>query len=308
MDFVVEEKNDEQKAYETILVKNPKVLRSLSNELVLKIIKILSKEPSCAMDLARKLKEHEQKIYYHLRKLEDFGILEILKTEERVGALAKIYRVKSPSISFKLFEDEKIVDKKVKVKELKFLKPFVKNGKLEAIIIVGSPDPHGKYGAQASDGCCAIDLALFLGSLIKSAELPNYKLDTEIKEKDLKENLILVGGPKSNIIVEKINKSLPIFFEFQREWNIFSSLSKNLYVDDNIGVIERIENPFNEKSEILLFAGKRFKGTRAAILGFIKNLKEVEKGNKFDCKKIAKVVLGIDKDSDGRIDDVEFLE
>ncbi len=308
MDFLVEEKGDEQKAYETILLENPKVLRSLSNELVLKIIKILSKEPSCAMDLARKLKEHEQKIYYHLRKLEKFGIVEILKREERVGALAKIYRVKSPSVSFKLFEDERIVDKKVKIKELKFLKPFIKNGKLEAIIVVGSPDPHGKYGAQASDACCAIDLALFLGSLVKSAELPNYKLDTEIKEKDLKKNLILVGGPKSNIIVEKINKSLPIFFEFKREWNIFSSLSKSVYVDDNVGVIERIKNPFDEKSEIFLFAGKRFKGTRAAILGFIKNLKEVEKGNKFDSKKIARVVLGIDKDSDGIVDDVKFLE
>ncbi|MEM5791158.1 MAG: winged helix-turn-helix domain-containing protein, partial [Candidatus Aenigmatarchaeota archaeon] len=86
---MVEEKNDEQRAYETILVKDERVLRSLSNELVLKIIKNLSKEPSCAMDLARKLKEHEQKIYYHLRKLEYFGIVEILKTEERVGALAK---------------------------------------------------------------------------------------------------------------------------------------------------------------------------------------------------------------------------
>lgn len=308
MDFLIEEKDGEQKAYETFLIKDARVLRSLSNELVLKIIRILSKEPSCAMDLARKLREHEQKIYYHLRKLENFGIVEILKTEERVGALAKIYRVKSPSISFKLFEGEKILDKKVKIKELKFFKPFIRNGKLEATLVIGSPDPHGKYGAQASDGCCAIDLALFLGSLINSAELPNYKLDTEIKEKDLKKNLILVGGPKSNIIVEKINKSLPIFFEFQREWNIFSSLSKNIYTDDNIGVIERINNPFNEKSEVLLFAGKRFKGTRAAVLGFIKSLKEVEKGNKFEPNKIAKVVLGIDRDSDGIIDDASFLE
>ena len=55
-------------------------------------------------------------------------------------------------------------------------------------------------------------------------------------------------------------------------------------------------------------SGKRFKGTRAAILALMKKVSEVKKGNKYDSGEIAKVVRGIDRDSDGRIDDVEFLE
>jgi len=260
------------------------------------------------MDIARKLKEHEQKIYYHLRNLEKVGLISILKTEERVGAIAKIYSVNFPIVSFKLFDGKKVIDEKTKIKELKFFEPFVKNGKLDATIIIGSPDPHGKYASQSSDGCCAIDLALFLGSLVKNTPLPNYKLDTQIKENDLKNNLVLVGGPKANIIVEKVNKKLPIYFDFQREWNLVSPFSKHIYREDDVGMITKIKNPFNPKKEVLLLAGKRFKGTRAAILALVKYLKEIEKGNKFDSTKIAKIVIGIDKDSDGIVDDVKFLE
>ncbi|MGC8812288.1 MAG: S-layer protein [Candidatus Aenigmatarchaeota archaeon] len=306
MPFLVEE-GKKQKAYESLLITNPKLFACLSNELALKIISLLSKKPACAMDLARKLKEHEQKIYYHLRNLEEIGLIKLEKTEERVGATAKIYSVAYPVVSFKLFEGKEIVNSKVKVREIKFFKPFIKDGKLDATIIVGSPDPHGKYGAQASDGCCAIDLALFLGSLIENVST-NYKLDTEVKEEGLKENLILVGGPKANMIVERINKNLPIYFDFHREWNIVSPFSKQVYVEDEVGIIEKIKNPFNESKEILVLSGKRFKGTRAAIIGLMNYLEEVEKGNNFNQNTIAKVVLGIDRDSDGRVDDVRFLE
>jgi DNA-binding transcriptional ArsR family regulator len=306
MPFLIEE-GKKQKAYESFLVSNPKLFACLSNDLVLKIISLLSKKPSCAMDIARKLKEHEQKIYYHLRNLEEVGLIKLEKTEERVGAIAKIYSVKYPVVSFKLFEGGEIINSKTKVREIKFFNSFIKDGRLNATIIVGSPDPHGKYGAQASDGCCAIDLALFLGSLIKDVSA-NYKLDTEIKEDDLKENLILVGGPKANMIVERINKSLPIYFDFHREWNIVSPFSKQVYFEDEIGIIERIKNPFNEDKEIIVLSGKRFKGTRAAIIGLMNYLEEVEKGNNFDQNVIAKVVLGVDRDSDGRVDDVKFLE
>ncbi|MEM5882841.1 MAG: helix-turn-helix domain-containing protein [Candidatus Aenigmatarchaeota archaeon] len=306
MAFLIEE-GKKQKAYESLLITNPKLFSCLSNELALKIISILSKKPSCAMDIARKLKEHEQKIYYHLRNLEEIGLIKLERTEERVGAIAKIYSISYPVVSFKLFEGKEIINSKIKVREIKFFNSFIRDGKLEAKIIVGSPDPHGKYAAQASDGCCAIDLALFLGSLLKEVSA-NYKLDTEVKEEELKENLILVGGPKANIIVERINKSLPIYFDFHREWNIVSPFSKQVYVEDEIGVIEKIKNPFNPEKEILVLSGKRFKGTRAAIIGLINYLEEIEKGNKFSPNFIAKVVLGIDRDSDGRIDDVEFLE
>jgi predicted transcriptional regulator len=308
MPYFVDDKEKEEKAYSSLLVSNSKQLTVFSSDLVPKIIEVLSKQPSSAMDVARKLKQHEQKIYYHFRNLEKIGVIKLLKTETRVGAQTKIYTVTHPVVSFKLFDANGIANKKTKIKELEFFEPFIKDGKLNATIIIGSPNPHGKYATQSSDGCCAIDLALFLGSLIKDPELPNYKLDTEISEDDLKNNFILVGGPKANIIVERMNKSLPIYFDFHREWNIVSPFSKNIYTEDDVGIVAKIKNPFNGNKQALVLAGKRFRGTRAAILAVVNHLKEIEKGNKFDSNVIARVVQGIDRDADGRIDDIEFLE
>ena len=265
----------------------------------------------CAMDLARELRQHEQKIYYHIRMLEQAGLVKVVKKEKRVGAVAKIYTPTSGILALKVFEPPKIKDVTTKVKEIKFLHPFIEEGKFNSVVIVGSPDPHGKYKASASDGYCAINLALFFGQFLKRIPVPFYKLDTQVKEKDLKKNLILIGGPKANIIMDKINKQLPIYFDYSEEfleWSIVSSLSKTVYRDKSIGFIARIKSPFKEGKEILVFAGKGFRGSRAAVLGFIRHIDKVEEGNEFNRDVIAKVVKGIDVDSDGIIDDVEFLE
>jgi hypothetical protein len=182
----------------------------------------------------------------------------------------------------------------------------VENGKMNAIIVVGSPDPHGKYGAQASDGSAAIDLALFLGTFLETSNL-NYKIDTQVREEDLQKNLILIGGPKANILIDKINDKLPIYFDTKHDFNIVSSFSKNVYTEDEVGIIVKMESPFAKGKEILVLSGRRFKGTRAAIVAIVKYLKKISEGNKFN-GNIARVVKGIDRDADGIIDDVEFLE
>jgi hypothetical protein len=152
---------------------------------------------------------------------------------------------------------------------------------------------------------------MFLGQFIKDSKIPYYKLDTQVREKDLKKNIILIGGPKTNIIADKINKKLPIYYDYSEEflqWNIVSSISKTVYREAQIGFVTRIPNPFSEDKEILIFSGKGFRGTRAAVLAFVTHLKKIMKGNSADPNIIANVVHGIDVDSDGIIDEVEFLE
>ena len=202
--FIREEKGKQEifKARE-IEASKSNIFRS---ELLVKIISELAKKPACAMDLARNLSEHEQKVYYHLRKLERLGIVSLERTEMRAGALTKIYRVEHPYLALKLFDD-KPIEYFARPKEMEILHPFIENGKMNSIIIVSSPDPHGRFGAASSDGYAAIDLALFLGSFLKKADI-NYRLDTQVDEEDLKENLILVGGPKANMVVDKLNKFL----------------------------------------------------------------------------------------------------
>jgi len=311
MKFLIEYTKKGQKAFETHLADNPRLFSILGNELALKIIKELGKQPSCPIDVARKLGVHEQKVYYHIRNLERLGLIKIISKEERVGAIAKIYAPTSSVVSFKLFDGDYITDVSTRAAELKFLKPFIQAGKLNSMIVVGSPDPHGKYKAPASDGYCAIDLGMFLGQFITNSKIPYYKLDTQVRKEDLNNNMIIIGGPKTNIIADKINKQLPIYFDYSDEyleWNIVSSLSKTVYRESQIGFLARIRNPFSSEKEILIFSGKGFKGTRAAVLAFIKHLKKIMKGNSVKPDIIAKVVQGIDVDSDGIIDEVEFLE
>jgi hypothetical protein len=59
---------------------------------------------------------------------------------------------------------------------------------------------------------------------------------------------------------------------------------------------------------VLVVAGKRYTGTRAVMISFIKHFSELVKGNKHNSKISAKVVEGVDLDSDGVVDDVEVLE
>jgi DNA-binding transcriptional ArsR family regulator len=311
MQFLVEEEKNEQKVYETKVLSNPKALSAFSNDLSLKVIKELARSPSCAMDIARKLKQHEQKIYYHIRKLEKLGIIKLNSLEERVGATAKIYSLSSPTFSFKVVDDYYTRSVKLKPAEIKFLNPFIRDGKLDALIIVGSPDPHGKYKAPASDGYCVINLTAYLGQFVSNFKFPIYKLDTQVNENDLEKNLIIVGGPKTNIVAEKINNMFPVYFNYSEEildWTIISTLSKKIYSEKEIGVIERLKNPFNESKEILFLSGKGFRGTLSSVIAFVKHLKEISEGNKYNPEVFARVVKGVDEDGDGIIDEVEFLE
>ncbi len=308
MKYYVEEENSNEKIYHVFEILRNKDLGLFSNPLVVKILKKLYKKPGCAMDIARELKVHEQKVYYYMRKLEKIGILELVRKEERVGAVAKIYRVRFPVISFKLLDEPKSIIKRKKYTEIEFFKSFIKNGKFNGLVVVGSPDPHGKYGARASDGYAAIDLCFFLGKICLDAPILNYKLDTQVTRDDLKKNLIILGGPKVNILIEKLNKKMPIKFVKEKEWAVYSSFSKKYYYEDDVGIVVKIDNPFNKKSKVLIIAGKKFKGTRAATIAVMKYYDKLSKGNKHDPKTIAKIVLPLDKDSDNIVDDAIFLE
>jgi len=286
-----------------------KQLKHLTSELASKILKEISEIPSYPREIAKKLKVHEQKVYYHIRKLEKARIIEVAKTEVIQGTNANFYKLVEPSflIKFKEFETtQKIMD--IEPQSGHFLEPFIEDGKLNAEIIVGSPDPHGPDKARSRDGYYGIDFALFLGTFLNYIPDLKVKLDTETTSDDLKNNLILIGGPIVNSVTEKINLKLPIRFQKEENWKIYSTISKKSYLSDESGIIVKIKNPFNHKKYILLIAGKRYAGTRAVIIAFLKHFQELSKGNKFNEKIAAKVVEGVDLNSDGIVDDIEFLE
>lgn len=303
--------NDQNQAIPMKNLKTPDKFKPLQNHLAWKIFLELSKNQMCPNDLAKKLNVNEQNVYYHVKQLRKAGLIKLVRTEERHGATAKIYGAKPavlavvPEIEFEKVPVERISPA---LSSNEFLKPFVSDGRLNCKIIVGSPDPHGKYRARASDACCAIDLSLFIGSLATTGDFQNYKLDTEVREGDLNSNLILIGGPKANIITAQIESKLPIQMREEEDWNLVSKTSGQVYSEDENGFIAKIDNPWNKGSRIIVIAGKRFSGTRAAVLAFVKHFDEVSRGNRYDSKVAAKVVKGVDVNSDGIVDEVEFLE
>ena len=302
--FIIEKQKNEVYSLpaKEISVEGAKVV---SSSLAQKILSLLAKEPMYPIDIAKTLKMHEQKIYYHIRNLEKAGIIKVVKKETRQGATANFYALAEPAFVFK-FKDFEITSKISQIRnESGFLEPFIKNGQLDSLIIVGSPDPHGPDKARSRDGYYGMDLALFLGTFLNYVPQFNVKLDTEVRDEDLQSNLILIGGPVVNKIVEKVNAKLPIRFE---NGNIKSTISNENYPQDECGLIVKAKNPFNKDKYILVVAGKRFSGTRAAIIAFLKDFKKITKGNVHNPSVHAKVVEGIDLDSDGIIDDIEFRE
>ena len=301
---IIEEKNNIVSELKTSEL-NLSDLAILKNELAMKIIKILSEENLYPKQIAKKLNIHEQKIYYYIKKLEGSKIIKIIDKVNIQGSFANIYTTTSDSFFVKIKDLKK---SNIEYKTNKSLEPFIEEGKLNCLIVVGSPDSHGKNKARAKDGHTAIELALFLGKYVNNITTDIVRLDTEITTEEIKgNNLILVGGPNVNSIFEKINEKLPIKFS-KTQRGINSEITKKNYPEDEIGLVGKIINPFNNKKEILFFAGNRQSGTKASILFFTRYFEDFNKTNRFDKNTNIRIVEGIDLNSDGIIDDIEILE
>ena len=256
-----------------------------------RILSAISKKPYYPKQSARRLGINEQLVYYHARKLESKGIIRVVRKEEHGNAIAKIYSLSAPSFFARFQETEPA--RKISINT--GLEPFVADGRLNASIVVGSPDPHGPERARGRDAYYAIDLALFLGTfLVKSS--PAARLDTDVHADDLKNNLILVGGPVINRVTKMINEKMQT--RFDRKKNIFSSRTGKTYKGDECGIVAGIKNPFDREKRILVLAGRRYQGTRAAILAFMQSSRICG----------SHVVEGVDEDGDGNVDSARVVE
>ena len=133
----------------------------------------------------------------------------------------------------------------------------------------------------------------------------NDKTDIEVKEVDLRENLILIGGPIVNTVSAKINRYLPIKFSKK---GILSSCSKKRYSHDETGIIVKIPNPFEKTKSILFIAGNTHLGTKSCVTALYKSLDEISYGNRYKPRVKGKVVEGINTDGNNKIEDIKILE
>lgn len=311
----------ERRGYEVkdiALFERPERLKAVLNPISWQILRLLSEGEMYPIEIARKLGVHEQKVYYHVRKLAEAGAIKVVREEEKKGATAKFYGVLFPAFGVELpFGQRKIsqlpvprVDQKLK----RFLGPFLKDGVFNGIIVVGSPDEHGPFKARARDGHYASYLGLFLGQFVQLPENFAIKLDVDAKvEKEESNNLILVGGPGTNLLTQEVNEFLPMKFDMMPSEHGFlfgglvSAKTGNVYTSDAVGLIARIQNPWNIQKRIIVLAGNKAVGTKACVLALTKFWKQTLRT--FDVENdFAAVIQGFDLDGDGKVDSIEILE
>ncbi len=291
-----------------ILVHKDKFVKSslidakyIFNPVQMEIIELLKQREMYPLEIAEKLKLNEQNVYYHIRMLEKMGIIKVVRTE-KVRNVRKYYSLTSDSISIVFRENWKKFKAAFDDRYITFFEKFISNGSFNGSIVVGAPFEHGPYLTVSKDGHYATQLAFFLGSFISLPKRFIIKLDTEVKaEEAFHRNLILIGGPITNVITNELNKKLPVRFGWKTQWQLISK--KKTYSGDFDGVIEKINNPWDKNYEIILLAGLHAEGTKAVILALTQHPEKVLE--KFGTYKI---IRGIDKDGDGKVDDIKIME
>lgn len=299
----------ENRGKEIGIFEDPARFRRVANEQSWRVLKLLSEEPLYPAEIAKRLKIHQQRVYYHIRNLKQAGLIKVAKEEEISGATAKYYVPTVPAFGFEISRHSvpvptrKLMEEKVGA----FFTPHITDGQLDATIVVGSPDPHGPFKTTGRDGHYAIQLGLFLGQYVGLPERFIPKLDVDVKaEKEEANNLILIGGPGTNILTAEINKQLPLRFNEKNYWAGIIGL-KNIYTSDSTGLIAKIPNPYDSEKSIVALAGLRSVGTKATVIALTQFTSKVLRSYGGQ-DEWARVVQGFDLDGDGKVDSVEILE
>ncbi|MCL2135397.1 MAG: helix-turn-helix domain-containing protein [Candidatus Bathyarchaeota archaeon] len=315
---LLQNNNQTQETKEINILQNAQDLKMILNNLSWKILTILAEKEMYPIEIAKQLGIHEQKVYYHIRKMEKTGAITIQRKENKKGATAKYYKTTAPAFGIELPITHKPTQNtyipNIPETIQKFFQEFLNNNILDGKIIVGSPQPHGPFKTSARDGHYAAHLALFMGQFTKIPNEFAIKLDVDVKaEKEEKNSLILVGGPGTNLLTQEINEHLPIKFIMHpsEQGFLFDGLTSKKtgkkYTSDSAGLIAKITNPWNKNKHIIVIAGNKAVGTKACVLALTnfwqKTLQNIEDKNAF-----ATVIQGFDLDGDGKVDSIEVCE
>lgn len=308
-----------QKVKEICVMRDPKKLQMILGKLSWKILTVLCGEEMYPLEIARRLHVHEQLVYYHIRKLAKAGAIAVEREEKKKGATAKYYKTVSPAFGIEFPQGYKTLQRPSLLSMNKQIQSFFRefadeNGFFEGKIVVGCPAPHGPFKTSARDGHYAAHLAFFLGQFVKNPSDFAIKLDTDVKaEKEEKNNLILVGGPGTNLLTQETNEYLPVRFNMQSSdqgfllGGLVSQKTSRIYTADTAGLIAKIANPWDATKRIIVIAGNKAVGTKACVLALTNFWKKTLQNYRGE-ETFAAVIQGFDMDGDGKVDSIEVTE
>jgi hypothetical protein len=292
-----------------VLLANPTALKVFSTEHAFKIASAFT-APSYPADVAKRLGLSKQTVAYHVERMVKTGFLTPVGRKGVKGGMARLYMVRSSGLAFVLrgARWRKTTAQTYMPEKLRsFLKPYVSGNRLDGIVVVGSPHPHGPFLSVAADGHYGFQLGLFLGRYVEMPSDFMVRLDVDVKsEKLFTANMILLGGPGTNIITAMVNNSLSIKFPEHNYWAGVLT-PRQTYTSEFVGIVAKTPNPFNPQKTVITLAGPRAAGTKAAVVALTQKWEELL--SEYDGReKWAAVVQGLDLDGDGKIDSVEVLE
>src|SRR3989442_6162301 len=100
--WLVEETSQGASGREVEVLDRPERVAPLSSPLAWRILQELAKTPDYPNALAGRLKVHEQKVYYHVRRLEAAGALPVLRQGAKSGAYPRGLGASAPNRSASL--------------------------------------------------------------------------------------------------------------------------------------------------------------------------------------------------------------
>ncbi len=307
MEGVVYVKGEEPWAERVKIFDNPEKAIPVFHRETLRMLRLLSQKPMYVSELRKRTGLSDQKTYYHLKKLLRAGLIEITNTKAVRGTLAKEYAAQTPNLCIMIKKEKRKVSEAFaerKSKAIEFFSEMVSLNQFRGRIVVGSSDPHGPLKARARDSHYAIELAFFLG---RTLELPpEFLVSLDVEEKEPQGNIVVVGGPVTNMAYDWLNPHLPVRFTTTKPYEIYSSKTGKSYTEEHIGVICKVPNPRNREKAAVTFAGITKEGTRAAVIALTRFSKTTLKD--YRGTPWSRVVEGFDLDGDGIIDSVEVIE
>jgi DNA-binding transcriptional ArsR family regulator len=309
-ELLFDPKASERTAKRVLVSERPDAFKAASGKFGQRILVLLASGPKYPAEVARALRIHHQTVYYHMGRLEKAGLIVRVGSQSIRGGVANRFALASdgyavefpvkgePILTLKSAERSKALGN--------FFQEFVKEGQLDGWIVVGSPVQHGASGTQARDGHYAVQLGFALGQFVSLPTGFPVKLDVDLKAEKLQgSNLIVVGGPRTNLIAEELNPHLRFRFRQEGFWSSIVDENGRSYSSELDCVVAKIRNPWNKDSTCVLAAGLTGAGTKAAIIGissYADLLFQKYRSGEYSC-----LLRGTDKDGDGKVDSVEVL-
>lgn len=275
-----------------------------------KILRCLADGPDYPSQIARELRVYHQTVYYHMRNLQQAGLVKKVGNKVVRGGSADMYALAADGYAVEFDvkgEPFEGVASASRPRALgTFLDEFISGGVFDGWIVVGSPEPHGPNRTQGRDSHYAVQLGFALGHFVKLPVKFPVKLDVDLKNEKLeRSNLLIIGGPRTNLVASEVNPHLPLRFSEESFWGSIVDDEGRRYLSEREGIIVKTRNPWNKDRSCVLAAGLSGEATKAAIIGMTNFADQVLDG--YSQGDYGVVLRGTDLDGDGKVDSVEVL-